>query len=332
VAVSCPEVSVVVPTRNRLALLAATLDRVAAQRRINFEVIIVDDGGDVDVASALSTRGDSRMRLLRNEHRRGVSRTRNRGIGAAIGRWVAFCDDDDLWAPDKLRLQLDAAVGQGRRWVYAGAVQVDRGLRVQAGSPPLPPQDLWESLPRYNAVPAGASNVIVERAVLDAVGGFDEDLSHFEDWDLWLRLRTVGLPAWVPEPLVGYLAHSTNATLDGEQMLANLHRIERRNGVQVEWPRTYRYLGRTSLRAGQRAEALRYFALAAAGAGRGYDSSALRQDVRLLAEHAREVWRRRRGVGPGAAARARQRQRELTDPNKRYKDEARRWLSEQRVN
>ena len=97
-----PEVSVVVPTHNRSGLLAQTLHSVLWQRGVDLEVLVVDDGSADDTAEMVAGLADPRIRLLRHDHPQGVSAARNRGVAAASGRWLAFCDDDDLWAPDKL--------------------------------------------------------------------------------------------------------------------------------------------------------------------------------------------------------------------------------------
>ena len=162
-----PEVSVVVPTHNRSGLLAQTLHSVLWQRGVDLEVLVVDDGSTDDTAEVVAALGDPRVRLLRHATPRGVSAARNRGVAAASGRWLAFCDDDDLWAPDKLARQLAAAQQTGRSWVYVGEVHVDLGRQVVGGGPPLPPERLMARLPRANVVPGGCSGVLVRR---DALG------------------------------------------------------------------------------------------------------------------------------------------------------------------
>src|SRR5437773_12542953 len=98
-------VSVVVPTRNRPRMLATCLRARLAQVDVDCEVIVVDDGSSPPV----SARTDAHVKLIRHATPQGASAARNSGIAASRGEWVAFCDDDDLWAPDKLSAQLDAA-------------------------------------------------------------------------------------------------------------------------------------------------------------------------------------------------------------------------------
>jgi glycosyltransferase involved in cell wall biosynthesis len=114
------DVSVVLPTRNRRALLAATLRTVFRQRDVSLEVIVVDEGSTDDTPAMLAALPDARVRVLRHETPRGVSVARNHGATEARGEWLAFLDDDDLWAPDKLSRQVQAAVGGGGGWGGAG--------------------------------------------------------------------------------------------------------------------------------------------------------------------------------------------------------------------
>ena len=98
---------------------------------------------------------------------------RNRGIAAARGAWMAFCDDDDLWSPEKLAHQLAAAERARADWAYAGDVNVDDGLRVLSGGRPPDPAAVVALLPRWNPISSGGSNVVVRSELLAAVGGFD---------------------------------------------------------------------------------------------------------------------------------------------------------------
>jgi glycosyltransferase involved in cell wall biosynthesis len=158
-----PLVSVVVPTHNRVALLKRTLRSILGQNISDVEVIVVDDGSVDDIAAVVGDL-DPRIQVLRNRQPAGVSAARNRGIAAAQGEWIAFCDDDDLWAPDKLRLQLDAMRETGRLWAYAGCVHLNPAGRISGGTPPMDADRCAATLPRWNPMPAGCSNAIGGRA------------------------------------------------------------------------------------------------------------------------------------------------------------------------
>jgi glycosyltransferase involved in cell wall biosynthesis len=286
------EVSVVVPTHNRRGLLALTLRSILGQRGVDLEVLVVDDGSVDGTAELVAGWGDPRVRLLRNASSRGVAAARNRGIAEAAGGWLGFCDDDDLWAPDKLARQLQAAHHSGRDWVYTGEVHVDADGRVVGGSPPMPPERLVERLTKANVVPGGCSGVLVRRDALAGAELFDgHRYRHFADWDLWIRLARRGLPAWVPSPLVGYRIHPGNASHDTEGMVAELDVVERRHGVRVDRVSFYRYVALLCRRTGRRGAALGYY-LRAALRDRRYLAAGLAGDLADMAVGAiRVVWR-----------------------------------------
>lgn len=247
-------VSVVIPTRNRGDLLGLTLRSALGQRDVDKEVIVVDDGSvDGTAAAAAAVPG---VRLLRHAEPRGVSAARNTGIAAAAGHWVALLDDDDLWAPHKLCRQLAAAQESGRGWVYGGDVSIDGDLRVLGGRPPPSPRQVVEGLERHNAVPAGASNVLIRRDVLARAGDFDPGLRNNEDWDMWIRLSRQGPPDWVPRPLVAYRVHPGNASRDMPRMLRELGTIATRHGIPVDRPAHHRWAAWSYLVDGRRARAL----------------------------------------------------------------------------
>jgi len=128
-------VSVVIPTHNRARLLPLTLFSVLRQQEVDLQVLVVDDGSTEDLRGVVGELNDPRVRLLRHESPQGVSVARNRGVAEAVGRWVAFVDDDDLWAANKLVMQVRAAEQAGRGWAYTGSVNVSEDLRLLGGAP-----------------------------------------------------------------------------------------------------------------------------------------------------------------------------------------------------
>jgi glycosyltransferase involved in cell wall biosynthesis len=202
-----PAVSVVIPTHNRLHFLQRSLLTVLAQRGVRLEVLVVDDGGKQDTPALIDGIGDERVRLIRHRVPRGVAAARNSGLQEARAEWVAFLDDDDLWAPDKLVAQLEAARRHGDAgWVCTGSVNVDEGLHVLAVTPPALESEL-QNLLAYNLIAGGASGVVVRSELARSVGGFDPRLNNMADWEMWIRLWLNASPATVHRPLVARLEH-----------------------------------------------------------------------------------------------------------------------------
>jgi glycosyltransferase involved in cell wall biosynthesis len=231
-----PDVTVVIPSRDRLSTLPGTLAGVWRQRDVRLEVVLIDDGSASGVAAGYERLRSERLRVLRNATPRGPAAARNAGIAAARGRWVAFLDDDDLWAPTKLRCQLDAAEHAGAGWAWCGAVYLSGDGTVRSVASGPSPEDVHRQLASGSVIPAGASNVIASAALLHRVGGFDEDIFHMPDWDLWLRLLLVDPGAAHPEPLVGYVQHpgmlSRRQTTMLDRDLAIIDRKVRGHGLR----------------------------------------------------------------------------------------------------
>src|SRR5262249_36131121 len=100
------KVSVVIPTRNRAALLRRAIDSVLAQTSANLEIIVVLDGPDRDSELLLKNHTDDRVRHIVCAEACGGAEARNIGVRAGTGEYIAFLDDDDEWLPTKLEEQL----------------------------------------------------------------------------------------------------------------------------------------------------------------------------------------------------------------------------------
>ena len=293
---STPEVSVVIPTRNRAALLLAHGVRSAlTQEDVELELIVVDDGSTDDTAEQVRAIGDDRVRVVRHEEPRRLAGARNAGVDVATAPWLAFLDDDDLWSPRKLRTQLDAAAAVGAEWVYADTIAVDEELRVLEADDFPPPADLPDLLLTGNHVPGGGSCVVARTDAVRAAGRFDESLLFFTDWDMWLRLVRRGLPAACDEVLVARLVHPTNmlfregpTVLESlEQMLGKHREVTRGDRLAIaQWvAQRYRVAGHPRQAARYYLDAaLRYRSAgnAVAAAGALFGEPGLRGASRLL--------------------------------------------------
>lgn len=213
---SAPAVSVVVPTHDRAATLPRLLATVLRQSWTDLELIVVDDGSSDETSAVLAACTDPRLRTVRHERPRGVASARNSGTQVARGRYVAWCDDDDVWAPDKLALQLAALdATPGARWCNGGAAHVDADLHLLRSRPCPDRSTIALDLLRVNLVTGGGSGVVAERALALSVGGFAPTLSMYADWEMWARLAQAAPLAVVDLPLVGYVQTAGGMSREG---------------------------------------------------------------------------------------------------------------------
>ena len=260
-----PEVTVVIPTRDRWRFLRRALDAALRQEDVHAEVVVVDDGSTDETPRRLEELGDPRVRAIRVDDGRGVGAARNAGIAAACGEWIAFLDDDDIWSPRKLRTQLDALRAAGGGFAYTGAVLLDGSLAAVHVSPAPPPEGLLELTRAFNPIPAGSSNVLVHADLLRRVGLFDERLHQLADWELWIRLAGVGPAVACDEPLVGYVQHAGQMLLaDTTDVFGELRYLDRKHGGPPSSPEGggnrrlfWRWAARGDLEAGRNARAAR---------------------------------------------------------------------------
>jgi len=284
-----PRVAVVIPVRDRAALVVEAIASVLAQTHRDLVLVVVDDGsldGSAGAARAALAGASVPARVL-VQPGRGVAAARNAGAAAAGGEWIAFLDSDDLWLPGKLAAQMAWADIRPRyRITQTGERWLDRGRHRNPRAWHRKDERLFpRCLERCLVSP---SAVAIRRDLWVELGGFDEAFAVCEDYELWLRVglrEPVGL---VPETLVvkrgghpGQLSRSTWG-LDRYRVAA-----------------LAKLLADAALDAGERAAVVTVLAskcavLAAGAARRGRDAEAAR--YRTLAAAAAEL------AAPGVAA------------------------------
>jgi glycosyltransferase involved in cell wall biosynthesis/SAM-dependent methyltransferase len=199
-----PLVSVIVPFWNAKSFIEEAIESVLAQTFQSWELILVDDGssdGSTEIATRYASRFPGRIRCLEHDRHqnRGVAASRNLGIRHANGEYLAFLDADDVWFPNKLERQTailesepDATMvcGPSQFWYSWTGRPEDlardrvKELGIAPGGLVKPPTLLVSSLTRGTFV-ANPSTIILRRAALERVGGFEESfvgaVQPFED-------------------------------------------------------------------------------------------------------------------------------------------------------
>jgi len=198
--VADPLVSVVIPTRERPAMLRDALASVERQSYRNWEAIVVNDGGGkLDLPEGLA----AKITAIDLGAAQGVARARNVALRAARGAVIALLDDDDLFLPQHLEALVTGLRGSGAAFACTRSIGVEE--RVAGGVR----EELRRAMPyeyRYSRALLLVRNLIptatwgARRECFERCGGFDESLACAEDWDMLLRLS-----AAVPFHLVAAL-------------------------------------------------------------------------------------------------------------------------------
>lgn len=233
-------ITIVTPAYNAEHYLPATIDSVVAQTCKDWEYVIVDDGssdGTAEIARKWE-QSDPRIRLVRKTNG-GVCSARNRGLREACGasRYITFLDNDDLWETNALATLLEAIEARPQaaaayglaRWIDENGCLVEPGgleyyqrdrYAVQSGKMvkwPVERPTVFEVEAVSEAV-ITPGTVLIRRSALAAAGDWAEELTIWEDWDLWLRLTRVGEMAFVNRHVLNYRLHGDNVSADTEKL------------------------------------------------------------------------------------------------------------------
>ena len=239
------DVAVVIPTYNRGSLILETLSSILAQSVQPAEIIVVDDGSTDDTYEVVRSLQASSIRYHRIENC-GAPRARNIGVSLSRSTWIALCDSDDLWLPDKLERQLQLhSLRPNCEYSFTNFCLFSGNVwETETKFDALPPNffvsreyvgpNLWLSArPLYERIiqfqPIFPSTVMMTRQFFRRVGQFNETLGRVagEDFEFTLRCVQEQDLGVVDSALVGIRKHPGNFSGNVMQNLIGESRILR---------------------------------------------------------------------------------------------------------
>lgn len=199
-------VSIIMPSYNTGKFIANSIKSVIAQTYSDWELIIVDDAStdNTDEVVKMFTEpaevSAPKIRYLKNNHNRGAAVSRNRALREACGKWIAFLDSDDLWAPDKMEKQIAFMKKHGYAFSYTRYTEIDENgnsLGVVIGGP-----EHITKTGMYNYCWPGCLTVMYNREV---VGDIQiADIKKNNDYAMWLKACRKSDCYLLPENLASY--------------------------------------------------------------------------------------------------------------------------------
>ena len=193
-------ISVVIPTYNRIELLKRSIDSVINQTIKPSEIIIVDDGSIDGTEAMVKNKYDS-LKLITQKNK-GASAARNSGIKASSGEWICFLDSDDEWKNDKLEKQIAAVANNSDyKFFHSNEIWIKNGKRInQKKKHKKYGGDIFKKC--LDMCRISPSSVLIDKNIFEEIGFFNENLVVCEDYELWLRICDKYEVFFIDEPLI----------------------------------------------------------------------------------------------------------------------------------
>lgn len=210
-------ISAIITTHNRSCLLARAIESVLSQTYNIIECIVVDDGSTDDTME-LCNKKNVKYIYIPPEESKGGNYARNLGIRHAKGQYVAFLDDDDEWFPTKIEEQIKLALEKRSSLVYCLRIykdyNKDQYLGTRKESDRKPSGYLEKSIFRHYIT--NTSCILAQKEAIEIVGGFDENLRKWQEYDLMIRMAQITNIYYVNK----YLCYYTN-NINGGNRISN---------------------------------------------------------------------------------------------------------------
>lgn len=204
------KVSIIVPTFNRANMLRETLESILQQTFQDFEIIIMDNCSSDNTEPMINSYNDERIRYFKHQNHGILAINMNYGMKQARGEYIAFCDDDDLWMPDKLEKQIAEFQKDDQVALVCtnGIVFNENGDVGVAIKSKLTDRDFTMIALLWNNTVI-SSSILLKKSVINEVGMMDEEPEIFgaEEYSLWIRIAKIYKVKYIDLPLIKYRTH-----------------------------------------------------------------------------------------------------------------------------
>lgn len=209
-------VGVVIPSYNQKKYFSECIEGVLNQTHLPSQIVVCDDAstdGSQEIIKEYAARHPGLIEAVLHPQNLGLSRNFNSGLDRIHQKYVSMVSADDLWHPDKIRLEVEALQNHFEaRWAYSSATEIDedgRYLRdheygVQWRSGDVLVDILCMALP--------VRNCLIETDLVTEIGHYDETFTVAEDWDWRIRLAVSSPAVYVHQPTVQYRRHPSSAS------------------------------------------------------------------------------------------------------------------------
>lgn len=228
---TCPEVSIILPTYNRSHLIRRAISSVLNQTYRDFELIIVDDGSTDQTDKVVRGFEDERISYIWHAENLGAAAARNAGIGVAKGTYIAFQDSDDEWLPRKLEMQVKVLENapQDVGAAYTDMLRVYKDGTVDYWiAPEISNRTIIDDKTRdFRGVNLVPQQTLIRKRCFDLAGVFDVGFRNLVDLDIFIRITKYFYFLHIKEPGVIYYSTDGISTNARDYALSRIRLLEK---------------------------------------------------------------------------------------------------------
>ena len=210
---SNPEVSIIMSVYNEEKTLLRCINSVLNQRFKDFEFIIIDDYSNdisLDIIKDYAKK-DDRIKIIINNNNMGLTKSLNKGIEKAKGKYIGRIDADDWWESNKLEIQMKFIESNPDYGVVGtnGIHHNEYTGEIEIGKKPEHDEDIKKVM--LKRAPLAHSSIVLKKSLLDTYGAYDEQVKYGQDYELYFRLMNCTNFYNIQKPLYHKATHGKDS-------------------------------------------------------------------------------------------------------------------------